>query len=89
MSYNNYEHLIGQLESAGYRLDVLGEAVSVEGREVRQCASELRSRLATSDPEQGFEPAAAYEAAVLKLQGTVETEIRHQLEVIRDVIRSL
>jgi len=85
-----HTHLIGQLESVGYRLDVLGESISTEGREVRQQASELRNLLDTLEQTgREFEHDAAYEAAINKLTASVEVELRHQLELIRDVLSNV
>lgn len=83
------DHLIGQIESVGYRLDVLGESISVEGREVRQLATELRNKLSQLRDGEHFTEDAIYQAGIDKLAGTVESELRHQLEVVRDVIRNL
>lgn len=78
------------MSRAGYRLELLGESLAIEGREVRHAAERLANEAATAR-EQGvdFTKTVAIEAAANKLNGDVEAGVRHQVDSVRDLIRAL
>ncbi|WP_127886396.1 hypothetical protein [Rathayibacter festucae] len=84
------DNLIGGLRHEAYRIELLGEAVAVEGRELRHAADTLERRV-QEQRSNGFEPdnQAAIEAAFDKMSDGPQREIRYQLDSMRDVIRTI
>lgn len=84
------EQVIDGLFEAGNRLEILAESLAVESRQVRHRAQQLRDRIA-NELALGIEPhnGASLEAALNKLHGDVERDVRYQLDTVRDVLRYL
>lgn len=85
MSERTVASLIAALTEQSYRLEVVGEAVAVEAREVRHAASKLIAideRLRSEGSE--YDDYASAQAALEKLR-QVENDVRHQAEIIRDL----
>lgn len=89
MSIPTLDKLVEDLIQQSYNLEVVGEAVAVEAREVRHAASKLSNideRLRSEGTQ--YDNFAAAEAALEKLR-EVERTVRHQAETIRAQIGSI
>ncbi|KUF08438.1 hypothetical protein [Leucobacter sp. G161] len=78
---------LDSLERAGYSMELLGESLVVEGREIRQAVDVLRDQAQFAiEHNEPFIKDAAIEAAASKLNGDVAASIRFQFGIIRDTI---
>lgn len=84
------ESLVSSIEDVSYRLELLGESLAVEAREVRHAGQRLRDEAVKLESEgRPFEREAAVQAAINKLGSSVEREIRYQIDTIREVQREI
>lgn len=91
MSYRDrtVQDVVEGLTEQSYRLEVVGEAVAVEAREVRHAAAKLPDIHARLESEgAGYDDFAAAQAALDSLR-RIEQDIRHLAEKIRDVTRNI
>lgn len=89
MSDRSVGQLAKDLTEQSYNLEVVGEAIAVEAREVRHAASKLSDideRMRSEGTE--YDNYAAAEAALEKLR-EVERTVRHQAETIRTQIGNI
>lgn len=84
------EGQVSRIEDVSYRLELLGESLAVEAREVRHRGQRLRDEVAKLTSEGvPYERGPAVDAAIDKLSGSVEREVRYQIDTVREVQREI